>query len=326
MRIKTFLETAGNFDERELLTRFHSGIARHLNNNEEFSAFSGTGAYLDINPEYSACDVAVMMGSWKNRDSSHHVVRQSVVKSAPVFIVVETPLLGRVMFQKNKQFRIGVNGFLNNSGMFFLDNCPGDRLEKLGIKWEGWKHKKDGDIILMLQLPGDASLRGINLYDWARDAIEKIRKHSNRKIIIRTHPGHGIKDTDEFYKFATHLYMQNINVSVSNGKETPLENDMSNAYCTVTYSSGSGIDSILSGIPTIATDPGNFAWDVSSRYLSHIENVVKADDKTIKQWLANLAYSQWSIDEMESGIVWKHLEPIIMKLYSTNLIQRKKSK
>jgi hypothetical protein len=326
MIIKTFLETAGNFEERELLTKFHQGIESTL----KISAFNDLedprSAYIDIGREYSNCDVAIVMGSWKERDNLHHNVRQSIVKNSKCFVVVETPLLGRVVSKKNTHLRVGVNGFLNNSGKFITRDCPNDRLTEMNIMWNGWHHNKSGDIYVLLQLPGDASLRQINIYSWAMFVIENVRKYSDRKIVIRTHPGHTIKDNDEFYKFIANLLIMDPKVSVSLGKDTLLQYDLKNAYCTITYSSGSGIDSILQGVPTIATDPGNFAWDVSSRYISDINNLSMPDDSTIPQWLQNLSYSQWTVDEMLNGTVWKHLHPIISAEYLEIQSQTKKKK
>jgi hypothetical protein len=328
MLIKTFIETAGTFEERELLSRFHNGIMKtqYPQSNIE-NYLLGDGAYLDINQGYTGCDVAVMLGSWKNRDKAHHQVRASVASNAGCFLVIETPLLGRIVeFTKNKHFRIGVNGFLNNSGLFYQNDCPGDRLSQLGIDWNGWHHNKEGHIVLMLQLPGDASLRGINIYEWTEYCVKHIRSFSDRKIVIRTHPAHNIKETDEFYRFIIEnlILTKNNNIEISLAKEKSLEDDLEEAYCTVTYSSGSGIDSILQGIPTLAMDPGNFAWNVSSRYPSEIENLKLANAAEITQWLSNLAYCQWTVEEMEDGKSWRHLFPIVNSVIENTRFKKKK--
>jgi hypothetical protein len=328
MLIKTFLETAGTFEEREMLSRFHNGIVKTQcpeSNIENY--LSNEGAYLDIGQGYSVCDVAVMLGSWKNRDKNHHQVRASIAGNSGCFVVIETPLLGRIVeFTKNKHFRVGVNGFLNNSGLFYQGNYPQDRLEQLGISWNGWQNNKDGHIVLMLQLPGDASLRGINIYEWTEYCIKKIRSFSNRKIVIRTHPAHNIKESDEFYRFIIEnlILVKDNNIEISLSKEKSLDNDLKGAYCTVTYSSGSGIDSIMKGIPTIAMDPGNFAWNVSSRYPNEVENLKLADAEEITQWLSNLAYSQWTVEEMEQGKPWLHLLPIINTIVENSRTKKKK--
>ena len=329
MIIRTFIETAGTFDEREMLSKFHSGIVAAENIPEEviIPGVTTHAACIDLSLEYKHCDVAVMLGSWKLKDRSHHQVRSSVASSASCFVVIETPLLGRIVdFQQNKYFRIGVNGFLNNSGIFHLGNCPQDRFDQLGITWAGWNNNNDGHILLMLQLPGDASLRGINIYDWVKYCITKIRKITDRPIVIRTHPAHNIKETDEFYKFIIEsMIIGKIqNVTISLGKEKTLDDDLKSAYCCVAYTSGSAIDSILKGIPVLATDPGNFAWPISSNYIENIENLKKADGVEVQQWLNNLAYSQWTIEEMKEGKPWKHLFPIIAPIVDASQSRKKK--
>lgn len=303
MKVKIFLETAGNFDERELLFKFYDGARL---------AGSRFDVKLDIGSAWSPCDVAVIMGSWKPRDKAHHVVRNSVVASASCFVVIETPLLGRKVFSPNTHYRIGVNGFLNNAGKFFRHNCPADRLHDLGIAWPGWQNQGRDNILLLLQLPGDASLRGTNIYEWAKWAVCEIRKYSDRPIKVRTHPDHTPKEGDEFHNFVFDLAMNgNSNVAFSNGKTISLQQDLESAYCTVAFSSGSSIDSVLAGVPAITCDPGNFAFDISSHYIQDIGHPLQVDVGTVEQWLCNLAYSQWTAEEMKNSVAWQHLVPVI---------------
>jgi hypothetical protein len=79
----------------------------------------------------------------------------------------------------------------------------------------------------------------------------------------------------------------------------------------VTYTSGLAIDSGLSGIPTVACDPGNFAWGISSRLARDINDVKMAPEEEVRVWLRNLAGCQWSTDEMRDGTAWSHLLPVI---------------
>jgi hypothetical protein len=91
----------------------------------------------------------------------------------------------------------------------------------------------------------------------------------------------------------------------------PWIEDLKDAYCTVTYTSGLAIDSVLSGVPTIACDAGNFAWGISSRLIRDINNVKMASDDQVQQWLRNLVACQWSKEEMQNGIAWQHLLPVV---------------
>jgi hypothetical protein len=323
MKVKVFLETAGNFDEREILLKMYEGILK-IHPVDRSDDLNRTGTFLEIGQTFSDCDVAVMMGSWKPRDRDHHVLRNSIVENARCFVVIETPLLNRVMFQKSTHHRIGVNGFLNNQGTFHHNDHDALRTKKLGITWDDWKNKEDGNILLMLQLPGDASLRGVNIYTWASNAVSHLRKHTDRDIVIRTHPSHNPKDGDEFYKFSFDLTKKYKNIRFSFGSEKSVQEEFDNAYCTVSYTSGSSIDSVLAGIPVLATDPGNFTFEISSNYFEEINDLKKLSRSKINNWINRLSYSQWTTDEMRSGEVWQHIEPLVSNAISMAQIKRKK--
>lgn len=324
MLVNVFLESAGNYEERELLLKFYEGVSKVIPPVLSFDSPTENGTYLDINHHYTTCDVAVMIGSWKPRDRDHHATRNSIVENSKCFVVVETPLLNRVMGKTSTHHRIGVNGFLNNHGTFHLGNHNSSRKELLNIQWNGWRNDPNGNILLMLQLPGDASLRGISTYDWAVKTVQRIRNYSQRKIIIRTHPSHNPKDTDEYYKFAYDLMINHTGVSFSFGNAKTVQEELKTAYCTVAYTSGSAIDSILAGVPVLAVDPGNFAFDISSHYVEEIENLKLADTAVVNQWINNLSFSQWSIEEMQNGEAITHLLPIINKVFLDNPPSKKK--
>jgi len=303
-----------------MLLKFYDGISKYMAILREEGNDSIVS--IDIGDHYTLCDVAVFLGSWKERDRPWHEVRRSIAEKSGCFVVIETPLLNRIVdFQNNQYFRIGINGFLNNSGNFAADNADDLRLKDMNISWNGWNRDPDGNIVLFLQLPGDASLRAVDIYSWAEYTVNSIRSYTDRPIKIRTHPLHKPKDSDGFYRFATELLTRYKNVSLSYGNQRPLEKDLECAYCAVTYSSGTAIDSILDGVPVLTTDPGNFAWDISSHYINEIENLKLANDNKVVNWLQKLSYSQWSIEEMESGRAWQHLLPEII-----NITKSKKKK
>lgn len=322
------MNTAGHNSEREVLRCMHDGIDLHVNHHnlskEEKKRVKNLdkemgikrGVSYEYDEEYRPCDVAVFLGSWKpDRTRTWHQTRVSIKQNSKCFVVIETPLLGREMFKKNKHYRVGVNGFLNRDALWG-DNVtrPSDRFEELGLKYNGWKSKEDlGDkIVIALQLAGDASLRNLDINEWCLDTVRTLREHTQRPIEIRTHPGvseKGMGNHEELFKqFA---FANFTNVSFVNGKEVPWEEHLKDAYCVVSYSSGLAIDAVLNGYPVIACDEGNFAWNVAETKLSNIENLKLATEQEVEQWLYNLAYCQWTPEEMESGKCWAHLEPAI---------------
>lgn len=325
MKIKTFIQTAKDFQEQQILMKFTEGILQHANKNSlEYDV------NYDLNESYSACDIAIMFGSWKFREKGHHVLRSDIVSNSKTFICIETPLLNRHVYENNTYHRIGINGFLNNQGIFLN---PGNyhnptRLEKIGVNWQGWKFDKNGHIVVLLQLPGDASLRGTNIYHWATNIIESIRNYTDKKIVIRPHPLAPLRTGEEFYDFFFTLHKKNINnIEFVNSKEVTLEENLKGAYCSVSYSSGSAVDSLLFGIPMLTADPGNFCFDISSHYPEDINNIKIPTDSEVSNLLVSLAYSQWSLDEMKEGEAWKHILPQVEEIInSLPLVAEKKKK
>jgi len=78
----------------------------------------------------------------------------------------------------------------------------------------------------------------------------------------------------------------------------PFAEQAQDAHCVVTCISLSALEAQLMGIPTIC-HPGSFAADISSTSLEEIENPRRVDRQ---QWFNNLAYSQFTHDEIESGL------------------------
>lgn len=333
MYVKVFMNSAGHNLEREVLRSMYTGI-----NDEIRGEYAGLtkderkeiknldkemgvkrGVVYEYDEEYRSCDVAVFLGSWKpDRDRTWHKTRTSIKQNATNFVVLETPLLGRAVFEPNAHYRVGINGFLNRDALWG-DNVdrPSDRWESLGIKYDGWKNNKGnaGKIVIALQLAGDASLRNCNINEWCMDTVRALRVHTDRPIEIRTHPGvseKGMGNHEELFKAFAFANFKD--VTFINGKEVPWQEHIQDAYCVVSYSSGMSIDAVIHGVPVIAVDEGNFAYNVGETKLKNIESLNLAPEPEVLQWLYNLAYCQWKPSEMEDGTCWRHLQPTLKRL------------
>lgn len=319
------MNTAGHNHERDILRNMHDGITskyvpQEKNKEREWRrvnkalGYKGSGVEYCYEEKFSKCDLAVMFGSWKpERSNIHHIVRSSIVDSGTPFICIETPLLGRKVFKPNEYQRVGINGFLNRAAYWGKDiDYPGDRLAKLGINFKGWKKNRGDKIVIAMQLAGDASLRHNDINQWCEQTVDTLRSVTERPIEIRTHPGISAKGWSNheelFRKFAFAGYKD---IRFVNGRDVPWEEQILNAHCVVAYTSGLSIDAVLNGIPVIACDEGNFAWNISERKISNVERVKMVAPEEVQQWLQNLSYCQWTPEEMESGQVWDHLKSTI---------------
>ena len=318
MKIKVFMQTGSSAAERNILLHAGAGLQKYLDlkygvpNSETVRLGRWQKAFPFVEYEYgdsySACDLAVMFGSWKPREKGHHVVRNSVASNAANFICIETALLGRKTSEENTHYRVGLNGFLCRDAYWpnYDEHVGSERLEGLGIQWDGWDNNSEGHILVALQLPADASLRGIDISQWAAETIRSIRTHTDRPIVVRSHPLVSDRGFTGYSSLISSVVCENIpGVTFSDGAKRSWAADLEGAYCTVTYTSGLAIDSVVAGVPTLACDPGNFAFDISSNFANQIESLKLADQKVIETWLRQLALYQWTVNEMADNAMWE---------------------
>jgi hypothetical protein len=326
MKILVSISSGSNNTERNILRAFFDGIEKYYFEKYEIESHKVLKKHYDVDlrlsydPEIEKCDIAVQFGTAKERAAEHHVTKQSIQKNAKTIVYVETPVLGRVINEKNNYayYRVGVNGFLNNDGVFFNEESFNkNRLHKLKQhlsipEFSGWKNHKEGNILILCQLPGDASLRGQRMSEWLIDTVDALRIQTDRPISIRLHPAMSHKGRAELVSELGPILFKNYqNVYWFDGTGTTLQEDLNNAGICVTYSSGSAIDAILSGVPVLALDEGNLAYPVSSHRLDNLDNPKLVSIEKINEWLIALANSQWCEQEMLDGKVWNHLQPIL---------------
>ena len=299
MKVTIYGKSANHPRFEQTLMKFATGVLD-----------SGDDAFLSYDEQYYDCDVAVIFGSWKDRPDTHHKIKNEIVKKAKKFIVLETPLIGRGPVQNvmaDDWYRIGVGGFLADTGNFNNKHKNADRWNLIrkhfGIKLPCYQLAGKKDIVVSLQLPQDASLRGASIEKWCRDTCLAIRTQTDKPIVVR------FPQLQREYDAKPLKVVENLpNVTFQKGTKDNLESTLRSAFCTVTYTSGFAIDSLLHGCPTIAMNPGNFAHDICQNTVDHIDNPLCPSRD---QWLYNLSYAQWHISEIENGLPWRHLREIV---------------
>jgi hypothetical protein len=81
----------------------------------------------------------------------------------------------------------------------------------------------------------------------------------------------------------------------------PLIEAFEQAAIAVTFSSNTGVDALIAGVPVYAEDEGSMAYSVAS----HRVGQTLFPDR--RQWAHNLAYCQWTQDEYRNGVAIEHL-------------------
>jgi len=273
--------------------------------------------------EYKECDIAVIFGDVRDAPSKKKRMR---LKAEVIgrhrgkgLIVIDTPVLTRPYDKNEKYRRVGIDSLFADTGKFNNQNSLCDRWkilsEKFGIKiQEKEKEKKGDNIYILLQRFYDASLRGSQrlrpkkYFAWLDSVIKELENETDRKIIIRPHPG-SLNAKEELD------LIENFKLKIDNNKifdyeQKALFDVLDDAFATICYNSGSAIDSLLYGVPNITYDSGSHAYTVANNNCKDIESIVMPD---ISQWLCDLGYVDWSIYDLEQGLAWKHLKKEVLK-------------
>lgn len=251
-------------------------------------------------------DVAVIQGyvHEEGKSAPHLTFRKQILehqkRSNGRTIIIDSNLFLYRDFNKEKGYlRLSYDGIFPNTGEYCYDTPDPTRWEKikrdLNMDLKPWR--TDGKhILICLQRNGGWSMKGLDVVQFFRETVHKIRQHSNRPILVRTHPGDR-KST---------IYMKNLvgpNVRISTN--TTLLEDLQNAWATVVYNSSPSVASVIEGIPSFVIDPEySQSAEVSDHDLSKIENPTMPERL---HWVQKMAQCHWSQDELASGAAWKHM-------------------
>ena len=94
-------------------------------------------------------------------------------------------------------------------------------------------------------------------------------------------------------------------------KSTCLEDALRRVDSVVTYSSNSGVVSLMNGVPAVCHDQGSMIWNVAPRVLHSVADLQYPDKAKMKKWKAEMSLTQWQPFELEDGTAWDHLKSAI---------------
>ena len=273
---------------------------------------------LDLNNVEAFIQTNVL-GFIKNNMKDQHDFIASTGK--PRIVIEQATFRQNIDFDKpeNYYYKVGLNHFTYNEGKFFNQDSPNDRWERIkkeqNIKIKPWRHMQytgNEHILFLLQNPIDTSLnplmeRGEDYEQWISKIIRQIKNITSKKVRIRLHPRFQSRfNINKLSLVADEISNEYDGWNKTNGGES-LYKDFKNAFACVTFSSNAATEAICEGIPVVNLDNSSFSWPVSYHTLDILnEPVIRCDfDRT--QWLYDCAYTQWTMEEINSGIVHRRL-------------------
>lgn len=198
------------------------------------------------------------------------------------------------------------------NGKFYNENSTPDRWAKLSKTLTVKPWRKIGKHILLLgQASTGASCYKIDLLQWYRDIIYKLKKNSKRKIILRLHPGEKPWLIKQFIDLAKNCSIE-VSLHKFNRKtgfsEESLMADLTDAWAVVGYNSGALLKAIIRGIPVLFPDKSFVGYNVSNHSIKNIENPILYDRS---QFFNDLAYTMWHYKDMYESKPWQHLRNFV---------------
>lgn len=163
------------------------------------------------------------------------------------------------------------------------------RLQRHDIEPKKWR--KDGRHILVAGMGAKAAeVEGFLPEQWEQSAIATLRQHTDRPIVYRPKPSWNSA--------------KEIEGTIFSSRNESLSTVLKDCWAVVTHHSNVGVDALIEGVP-VFTDEG-VALPLGLSDLTKIEEPVYSDSRL--EWASDVSYTQWNVQEMRDGHVWRHLK------------------
>ena len=183
--------------------------------------------------------------------------------------------------QSKREFKDNRTNVVNMDGYFrivfnnFIHNGIGDYPDDRlkSLNLDIAEQKKSGAYIVLSE-PSEAMKKIYNQANWVNDTTKTLKTYSDRELIVHN-------------KFS----------------KAKLDDLLKNAWAFVSLQSTAGFKAMISGVPAYFTDQ-------SLKNIAKIEDIENPiiDYKIFN----NLAYGQWTIDEISSGEAWESISKYLI--------------
>ena len=162
------------------------------------------------------------------------------------------------------------------------------RIAKFGINPKPWR--KGRNILLAGMGEKAAEAEGFKVEVFEREAIAALRKVTDRPIVYRPKP--------------SWLQARPIPGTLYSPKAHDVAVTLADCHAVVTHHSNVAVEGLCAGVPSFCWK--GVAAPLSLQDLARIEEPYYPEARD--QWAADIAWTQWSVDEMERGLAWRYLK------------------
>lgn len=279
-------------EKRDVLTNFHLGVGK-----------GGTSTEVE-GRDYQPSDLAVIQG-WVHQNSGrtpHLMFRRKIINEQKINGGHTLAIDSNLFLYKNtnnplKYLRFSLDDIFPTTGNYFTENLDSRRWSQIkrdyNMDLEPWR--KDGNhILICLQRNGGWSMGDTDVMQWCNYTIKRLRKFTDRPILVRAHPG------DRRAKDYLKLKWPNVIVS----RNENIMQDFINCWAVITYNSSPGVAAAIEGIPVFVTDENpkvSQAYDIANFDLKRIENPEMPERI---EWIHKIAMCHFNFKDLREGTAW----------------------
>lgn len=230
---------------------------------------------------------------WQGRMLANKHVYEECKKIGKPVIIIEVGNLSR-----GNTWRISLNN-INSLGEFAnVENLDPDRPKKLGIQLTPPVEKRRGEVLIAAQHGHSLQWEGMPpMKVWVEETIEKIKQHSNRRIIVRPHP------RSLFPLKIPGVLLESPKKVAGTYDDFDIFYDY---HCVINHNSGPAVQAAMKGIPVIC-DTSSLANELSG----NIENIDKIVLPDRSAWFLRLCHTEWTVEEIRQGLP---IQRILLKI------------
>lgn len=163
----------------------------------------------------------------------------------------------------------------------------GDRAAVHGLKAAPWRTGRK--ILLCGMGPKGARAEGFAANEWERQMVMHLRQITERPILYRPKPN--------WVQYRPIIGTTLVDAQIA------LRDQLEDVHAVVSHHSNANVEALLAGVPSFTLAgiamPQSAGWSL-------IDTPLRRGDR--QQWLHDAAYTQFSIEEMASGVAWRHLK------------------
>ena len=231
---------------------------------------------------------------WPNAKRNRHIAEtyilwglignnQNIIRSGNKYIFVDMPYNGRFYPGTDisrSYWRVCPNGLHNNTRL----DVSSDRFESWGVTLKPYEER---DFILICPSSETMTqfMHGCSVNEWVAAVKKTIAFYTSRPIRVRLKP-------------------RKAGTSGPAVADIPIENDLMGCHAVVASASLCAIDALKEGVQVFSTSSLNpAAWEAQTDF-SKINTITDKDDRL--SLFSNLAWKQYSIEEMRSGFCYEN--------------------